>query len=130
MVYPIRSTPRYLSFQDKMDHVATLIGPSFVKGFHFTNPDKNTLMSLQGSLRAHSPEVPRNGLTKSQKEALKPLKILNRSLRRIGVKRKAWIPFILNSSKPANKQMKTLGDSMIGSILFFKNLSPISYLRA
>jgi hypothetical protein len=50
MVYRIRSTPGYLSFQEKRDPVETLIGPSFVKGFGFTDLDKNTLMSLQGYL--------------------------------------------------------------------------------
>jgi hypothetical protein len=74
--------------------------------------------------------VPENGLTNSRKEASKPLKICNKSLKTVGVKRKTWIPFTLNSSKPANKQTKMLWDSMIGSMLFFTNLSPISYLRA
>jgi hypothetical protein len=46
MTYQIRLTDGYLGFQEKGDLVVTLIGPSFVKGFSFTNPDKNTLMSL------------------------------------------------------------------------------------
>jgi hypothetical protein len=33
-------------FSGERDPMVTHIGPSFVKGFNFTNPDKNTLMSL------------------------------------------------------------------------------------
>jgi hypothetical protein len=53
-------------------------------------------------------------------EASKPLKILNELSRIDGVKKKVWPPFTLNTSKFANKQTKTLGNSMIGSTLISK----------
>jgi hypothetical protein len=46
MIYPRRSSPGYLSFQGKMDPMATLIGPTSVMHSSFTNPDKNTPMSF------------------------------------------------------------------------------------
>jgi hypothetical protein len=64
--------------------------------------------------------VPKNGLTKSRKEASKPMKILNKSLKKIGVKRKAWIPFTLNILIFARVPVRALGISMIGSIFSSK----------
>jgi hypothetical protein len=62
--------------------------------------------------------VPEVGLTNSQKEALKPLKILNKPSRKIGVKKKAWIPFTLNTLIFAKPLATTLGISMIGSTFY------------
>jgi hypothetical protein len=60
--------------------------------------------------------VPEDGLKNSQKEASKPLKILNKSLRKIGVKKKAWIPCTLNILTFAKLLARPLGISMTGSI--------------
>jgi hypothetical protein len=53
--------------------------------------------------------VPEDGLTNSRKEASKPLKILNKPSRKIGVKKKAWIPFTLNTLIFAKPLARALG---------------------
>jgi hypothetical protein len=70
--------------------------------------------------------VPEDGLTNSRKEASKPLKILNKPLRNIGVKKKAWIPFTLNTLIFAKLLVRALGISMIGSTFSSKRLDLVS----
>jgi hypothetical protein len=68
--------------------------------------------SLTGSARRWIKKIP--------KEASKPLKILNKSLRKIGVKKKEWIPFTLNILIFARLLARALGISMAGSIFSSK----------
>jgi hypothetical protein len=70
--------------------------------------------------------VPEDGLKNSRKEALKPLKILNKPSRKIGVKRKAWIPFTLNTIIFAKPLARELGISMIGSTSYSRRSGLVS----
>jgi hypothetical protein len=70
--------------------------------------------------------VPEDGSTNSRKEALKPLKILNKPSRNIGVKRRAWIPFTLNTLIFAKPLARALGISMIGSAFYSRRLGLFS----
>jgi hypothetical protein len=70
--------------------------------------------------------VPKDGLTNSQTEASKPLKILNKPSRKIGVKKKAWIPFTLNTLIFENPLARELGISMIGSTFYSRISSLVS----
>jgi hypothetical protein len=70
--------------------------------------------------------VPKDGLTDSQKEASKALKTLNKPSRNIGVKKKAWIPFTLNTLIFAKPLVRALGISMIGSTFYSRRSGLVS----
>jgi hypothetical protein len=67
-----------------------------------------------------------NGLTDSRKEASKALKTLNKPSKKIGVKKKAWIPFSPNTLIFAKPLVRALGISMIGSTFYSKRSSIVS----
>jgi hypothetical protein len=73
--------------------------------------------------------VPEGVLTNSRKEASKPRKILNKPSRKIGVKKKAWIPFTLNTLIFENPLARALGISMIGSTFNSRRSGLVSQMK-